>query len=81
MNGRTHCNDWDSDKPEWLVDKRTGKTIGRLMPRVRTFGPGIQSWSRPGGELAVQMHDETSVARFADHWERKHRRSYPYARG
>jgi len=31
---RIHCNNWDSLKPQYLTDKRTGDTIGCLMPRV-----------------------------------------------
>ena len=29
----TFCDNWDSLRPKYLTDKRTGHTIGRLMPR------------------------------------------------
>jgi hypothetical protein len=30
----TYCDNWDSHVPQYLTDKRTGLTIGRLMPRL-----------------------------------------------
>jgi len=48
MRKRTiFCNNWDSFKPQYLTDIRTGKTLGVLMPRATQaqLGPNIQSWS------------------------------------
>ena len=47
-----HCENWDSFKPRYLTDIRTGATLGVLMPRATQaqLGPGIQSWSRPATE-------------------------------
>ncbi len=60
-----------------------GKAYGVLRPTVsqKTLeaSPGIQSWSHPRGKVAVKLWDDTSVARFADHWERKWRTTYPLA--
>lgn len=44
-----HCDNWDSFKPQWLTDKCTGKTLGRLMPRATQaqLGYGIAAHSRP----------------------------------
>ena len=35
----TICANWDSQRPEWLTDKRTGNLIGRLMPRLNVGAP------------------------------------------
>jgi hypothetical protein len=60
-----------------------GKPAGWLMPEASETtleaSPGIQGWSHPRGKVSTEMFDSTSVARFADHWERRYRRSYPYA--
>ncbi len=78
---RVFCENWDSRKPEWLTDKRTGKTIGILLPvisrRTLEASPGIQAWSNPRGKVASVQYDPASVASFAEHWERKWRKSYP----
>ncbi len=56
---------------------------GYLMPQAseKTLeaSPGIQGWSHPRGKVSTEMYDPTSVARFAEHWERRYRRTYPYA--
>ncbi len=53
-----YCRNWDSYTPEWLVDKATGKPIGRLMPRITIdvlrASPGISDKSIP----AVDERDE-----------------------
>lgn len=45
------CQNWDSLKPEYLTHKRTGKTMGRLMPRISPdvlrASPGISKHSIP----------------------------------
>ena len=30
----TFCRNWDSDRPEWLSDNRTGDILGLLLPRT-----------------------------------------------
>lgn len=30
----THCVNWDSPRPEWLTDRRTGNILGILLPRL-----------------------------------------------
>ena len=30
----THCVNWDSPRPEWLTDNRTGNILGVLLPRL-----------------------------------------------
>lgn len=81
---RTYCEDWDSEKPQYLTDKRTGKTIGILQPvvtqRVLEASIGIATWSQPGGKADVTQDDAGSVANFAAHWERRYKRTYPFAR-
>ena len=45
-----HCDNWDSFKPRYLTDRRTGQTIGRLMPRAtqaQLGGFGIAAHSKP----------------------------------
>ena len=43
------CDNWDSFKPQYLTAVKTGKTIGRLMPRATQaqLGYGIAVHSRP----------------------------------
>lgn len=36
----TYCQNWDSPRPEYLGDRRTGDTIGRLMPILNNPHPG-----------------------------------------
>ena len=47
----TYCQNWDSLRPEYIGDKRTGDTIGRLMPRISLAvlraSPGIAAKSIP----------------------------------
>ena len=47
----TFCDNWDSLRPKYLTDKRTGDTIGRLMPRITLAvlraSPGIAAKSIP----------------------------------
>ena len=54
---------------------------GRLMPRIdqatAEASPAIQSWSHPRGKVSTELFDESSVARFAKHWEKKWRTTYP----
>ena len=56
---------------------------GYLMPEASQAtleaSPGIQSWSSPRGKVCTEQYDDCSVARFAEHWERRYRRTYPYA--
>ena len=45
-----HCDNWDSFKPRYLTDKRTGQTLGRLMPRAtqaQLQGSGVTGHSIP----------------------------------
>lgn len=44
-----HCDNWDSFKPRFLTDIRTGVTIGKLMPRATQaqLGYGIAKHSKP----------------------------------
>ncbi len=48
---RIYCQNWDSYKSEDLADVRTGKIIGRLMPRITIAvlraSPGISDKSIP----------------------------------
>ncbi len=47
-----HCDNWDSFKPRHLTDKRTGATLGVLMPRATRaqLGYGIAAHSKPETE-------------------------------
>lgn len=53
----TICFNWDSLRPEYLNDKRTGHTIGRLMPRISLAvlraSPGIAAKSIPDHDTRV----------------------------
>ncbi len=85
--GRTHCENWDSDKPEYLTDVRTGKTMGILMPQIsqRTAeaSPGIASWSHPrakGGPNVKLQDGGASVVSFSDYCKRHLLPTYPHTR-
>lgn len=74
----------DGRRPvSWYTPERGWFPSGYLMPEISEStieaSPGIQSWSSPRGKFCPQMFDESSVARFAEHWERRYRRTYPYA--
>lgn len=84
LNGRTHCENWDSDKPEYLTDVRTGKTIGLLMPVVSQAtleaSPGIQSWSNPRGKVSTKLYDGgATILSFSDHCKRHLLPTYPFS--
>ncbi len=57
--------------------------VGRLMPPMSEAtakaSPGIQTWSSPRGKVCSIMFTPNSVASFAEHWERKNRKTYPYS--
>ena len=44
-----HCDNWDSFKPRYLTDIRTGQVIGTLRPRATQaeLGYGIAAHSKP----------------------------------
>ena len=77
-----------SDCPRRIIAEEQDGTIrqaGWLMPRIDQAtveaSPGIQSWSHPRGKVSTELYDENSVARFAAHWERKWRTTYPLDHG
>ena len=85
MTRKVICVDWDSDVPEKLRDAQTGELIGVLVPRtsqaILDASPAVQSWSKSNtkGRYNVEMYDPDSVVKFAEHWERVHRETYPLA--
>ena len=73
----------DGSKYVYAIIDGVYQPVGILLPTVsaRTLeaSPGIQAWSNPRGKVASVQYDRGSVASFAAHWERKWRKSYPFA--
>ena len=72
-----------SDGSQLIYDVNSKQCIGRLMPglseAILDASPAIQSHSKPGGNSEVKLFDAESIAKFSDHWERVHGKTYPLA--